>query len=177
MKNTGIFLLIVLLLIGGWIFLSKDSSCLGSGGFGGQDTYVMSTEYGTTSISTCISSEFRRTPTSTDPSAPTSGTHNSWDCATTTYNGIPDEIPNSMNNAGFEYCIDGSNTGQAVRFWLKNATGTDKAMSVGSTSSGFLVTAGNCWKSKDYGIIWGGGVHALASTTTSTLRYQIFKGQ
>lgn len=169
----GVCVLVGALFLGGLFFLTGDSPSLR--GYGGQDTYVMSTDYATSSISICISSNYHLTPTSTDPSVPTAGTHNPWVCSTTTWSGTPDTIPNSMDNAGFEYCVDA--TGHAVRFWFENTTGTDKKMSVGENSNGFLLTAGNCWKSNDYDIVWGGTVYAIASTTTSTLRYHIFKGQ
>ena len=166
MNKFLIAIVIAMLAIFGIMMGTRNSgdSPLGWGG-GGDNAYVTSVTQATTSISTCMLSIYH--PTSTDDTART--------CATTTYSGTPTEIPNIMNNVGFEYCIDTNNTGHAIRFWLSNSTGVDTKRSVGVSSSGFLLKAGECWNSREYGIIWGGTVYALATTTTSTVQYSIFK--
>ena len=167
MNLKQILISILLLLLGGGGVYMADQ-------LGSQDSsYVTSITQATTSVSVGVRSIYHKQPTTTDPS--TGGGDLPWIFSTTTYQGTPDQIPNYMDNQGFEYCIESANVGHAIRFWLNSNTSTDKKIGLGNDSSGILLTAGNCWDSREFGIIYGGPVYAIASTTTSTVRYIIFK--
>jgi len=169
-KQILIAIIAILGLGGGGAYLNNQLS-------GVDNAYLTSnTIQATTSVSNCQRSSHLAEPTSTDPSVTISGTHMPWVCATSSNSGYPEYIPSYTDNQGIELCIDEDNTGQAIRFWLKNITNASNSdMTVGKDSTGILLKAGNCWDSRELGIIWPGRIYTLASSTTSTVQYKIFR--
>lgn len=91
------------------------------------------------------------------------GTDKSWHCATTTAGDVPLLVDENTDRYDLDICINETDE-KAIRFWLTNTT-TSAMFASTSDSNGILLTPGNCWNMADYGIIWGGHIYALTSTT------------
>jgi len=159
-KIIGILSAIIVLLGGGYTV-----SNLGS--YGNNDSVVKITS-ATSSIPVVKRSIYHSYGTSTDITASV------WWAASSTneYIGTPwTLVPENTGRLGLElYGAVGR-----TWFWIIPKYSTTTAMTAASSTTGWILEQGKTWNMKDYGAIFAGEVYALATTSTSTVRYTELK--
>jgi len=190
--NLRMIIFAVVMLIGVFFIVNsqKTGNPLGWAG-GGSDAYVTSIVSGTSTVPICKQSIYYPAPTSTDGADDISLTAGTWPWICTTSSdagGRPLEILSESPRVGFEICqtsADSTTTIWLLRDAMSNSTSSDINQLCTSTdvTTGFQIgyetmgtdsnTINRCFRTHDYGIIWGGKVFILGEGA-GTIRYTDF---